>query len=51
MTAPSALLVPPIQQYLSAYSFKTITDKEKSYQNSLLIAVKENNLPGSDAKQ
>ena len=46
MTAPSALLVPPIQQYLSAYSFKTITDKEKSYQNSLLIAVKENNLPG-----
>ena len=44
--APSALLVPPVQQYLSVYSFKTITDRQKAYENVLLIAVKQKYVSG-----
>ncbi len=44
--APAAIVVPPTEQFLNSYSFKTASDQQKSYTNTLVIAIKRHHISG-----
>ncbi len=44
--APSALVLPPVEQYLNSFSFKTVASEQKTFSSSLFIVAKRSDTAG-----